>query len=208
MPVHHVLHHIAQDLPLPIAPHRRRICRTAQTNLALLQDAIKEVPVMNLHDPATRIGNRLLDSTSRVLVTIPAAPPCLSKVFQQWATAWMQQSTLDLLNKTNVASDGPYCLKGQGTSAFVVQIGNTIVHTHSFRVIAHSSFDTEMHAANAAIAYIGEHVQGPVLMFIDNQATLKSLFSTLPHTAFMLSLSNCKIMTSWLMSSPHNEIEF
>ena len=82
-----------------------------------------------------------------------------------------------------------------------------MVHTHSFLMAAHSSYDAEMHVANAAIEYIAQFV-GPVLVFIDNQATLKSLFSTKPHTAFALSLANCKAIAAWLSASPDNTAEF
>ena len=208
VPIHHVLHCIAHDHALPNAPHHRQPLGVQRANIAILQDTICEIPPMNLHDHATRVGNRLLDSTSRISVTIPAAPPRSSKVFQQWATAWMRQSTTDLLNVTGVGSDGSYRTKGQGTSAFVIQCNNSTIHMHSFLVIAHSSFDAEMYAANVAIEYIAEHIHGSVLMFIDNQATLCSLFSTKPHTAFHISLSNCKAMARWLSASPDHRIEF
>ena len=65
-----------------------------------------------------------------------------------------------------------------------------------------------MHAAKVAIDYIAQHLQGPVLVLIDNQATLKSLFSTKPHTAFSLSLNNCEAMADWPSSSSDNYAEF
>ena len=120
----------------------------------------------------------------------------------------MQKSQSDLLGITGVGSDGSYSTKGQGTSAFVIQRDNVIVHTHSFLVVAHSSFDVEMQVANAAIDYIVDNTQGPVLMFIDNQATLRSLFSTKLHTAFQLALMNSKNMFKWVSLAPDNMIEF
>ena len=90
----------------------------------------------------------------------------------------------------------------------MVQNNNIVVHSHSFLTVAHSSYDAEMHTANVTIDYIAQHVQGSVLVFIDNQATLKSLFSMKPHTAFELSLANCKTMASWISSSPDNMVEF
>ena len=208
VPIYHVLHHIASDHLPPNALRSRWPLSLACDNIAILQVAIKQLTQMCLHDINARIGNRLLDSTSHVSITIPAVPPHSSKVFQQWASAWMHKSQSDLLHLTGVGSDGLYSTKGQGTSAFVIQRDNIIIHTHSFSVVAHSSFDVEMHAANVAIDYILDNIQGQVLMFIDNQATLKSLFSTKPHTAFQLALSNCKNMFKWLSLSPDNTIEF
>ena len=208
VPIFHVLHHIALDHPLPNTPPRRRPLGIQRANIAILQTAIWDIPPMQLHDLATHIGNRLLDSTSHISISIPAAPPRSSKVFQQWVTAWLEKSTKDLIDVIGVGSDGSYCTKGQGTSAFVIQWDNITTHTHSFLVVVHSSFEAEMYAANAAIEYISEHLHGAVLMFIDNQATLHSLFSTKPHTAFSISLSNCKAMATWISDSPDNCIEF
>ena len=77
---------------------------------------------------------------------------------------------------------GKYRIKGQGVSTFVVQHHGVVTHSHNFLVVAHSSYDAKMHAANTAIDYIAHNIQGLVLVFIDNQAMLKSLFSTKPHT--------------------------
>ena len=208
VPISHVLHHIAQDLPLPNVPHNWQPLGIQCANIAILQTAIRDIPPMRLHDHATHIGNRLLDSTGRISVVIPAAPPRSSKVFQQWAIAWMDQNRSDLHDVTSVGSDGSYRIKGQGTSAFVIQRNNIMLHTHSFLVVAHSSFKAEMYAANAAIEYTSEYVHGLVLMFIDNQATLRSLFSMKPHTAFHTSLANCKAMAKWLSASQENCVEF
>ena len=84
-----------------------------------------------LQDPVTRIGSQLLDCTTCVTVTIPAAPPRASKVFDQWAQAWIQNSYRDCKGKTVVGSDGSYKIKGQGISAFVVQHDNVMVATDS-----------------------------------------------------------------------------
>ena len=65
-----------------------------------------------------------------------------------------------------------------------------------------------MHAVNDAIHYIAQHLNGPIIVFIDNQATLKSLFTTKPHTAFAMSLDNCKTIGSWLADAPDNTIDF
>ena len=138
VPINHVLHHVALDHPLPNAPHHRGPLGIQRSNIAILQATIRKIPPMNLLDHATRIGNRLLDSTSRISVTIPAALPRSSKVFQQWATAWLAQSTKDLRGVIGVGSDGSYCTKGQGTSAFVIQHNNVTIYMHSFLVVAHS----------------------------------------------------------------------
>ena len=99
----------------------------------------------------------------------------------------MRQCHADAVNKLLVGSDGSYKVKGQGVSAFVIQEKDIIIHSASQLVVAHSSYDAEMHAANQAIKYIASHLGGPVLFFIDNQFTLKSLFNTKPHSAFELS---------------------
>ena len=203
-----MLHHIAND-PLVIhAHHHWHPPRIINNNILLLKDVVRNLPAMALHDPATRIGNRLLDTCHHIMVTIPASPPRSSKVFAQWAAAWMQQCQGDLFHKTGIGSDGSYQIKGQGVSAFVVQQDNVVIHSHSFLVVAHSSYDAEMQAANATIHYMAQNVRGQVLVFIDNQATLKSLFSTKPHTAFALSLNNCKTMDAWLASSADNMAKF
>ena len=99
----------------------------------------------------------------------------------------MQQCHADTVDKLLVGSDGSYKIKGQGISAFVIKENDVIIHSASRLVLAHSSYDTEVHAANRAIKYIASHLEGPVLFFIDNQSTLKSLFNTKPHSAFKLS---------------------
>ena len=79
VPIHHVLHYIARDQAIPNTPHLRQPLGVQRANIAILQEAIREIPPMKLHDHATRIGNRLLDSANCVLVTIPATPCALPK---------------------------------------------------------------------------------------------------------------------------------
>ena len=90
----------------------------------------------------------------------------------------MRQCYHDAQNKTIIGSDGSYKIKGQGISAFVVQVQNITIHSQSTMVVAHSSYDAEMQAANQAMDYMTQHHSGHVLFFIDNQATIKSLFTT------------------------------
>ena len=91
---------------------------------------------------------------------------------------------------------------------FVVQRNTVTIHSHSLMVVAHSSYDMEMQAVHAAIEYILQQVQGLVIVFIDNQATLKSLFNTKPHSVFELSRDNCNYLGDWLAKSLLNTAEF
>ena len=79
---------------------------------------------------------------------------------------------------------------------------------HACLVSAHSSYDAEMKAANMAIEFISEHAKGKVLVFIDNQSTLKSLFNVKPHFLFELSRLNSIAIGGWISASPQNEVEF
>ena len=99
-------------------------------------------------------------------------------------------------------------MQGQGVSAFVIQERGITICSQSFLVVAHSSYDTEMQAANYAMNYMAQHHTGRVLFFIDNQATVKSLFTTSPHSAFEIAKHNCQIIADWLGRLPNNSIEF
>ena len=166
------------------------------------------LPPLKLHDPVTRIGSWLLDHTSRITINITAALPRKSKVFNQWAKAWLHDCHNATIDKTAIGSDGSYKIKGQGVSAFVVQQNNSTVFSQSLLVIAHSSYDVEMQASHMAIAYTKEHILGKVIVFIDNQSTLKSLLNVKAHSLLKLSHLNSLEPNSWLLQSPDNEIEF
>ena len=208
VPISHILNHMSAAAVV----HPLQGCHYAQRprtdSIWQIKEAVKELPPLSLNDPLTRIGNWLLDCTMQVIITIPAVPPCASKVFDQWASGWLRQCQVNLANKTVVGSDGSYRIKGQGVSAFVVQHDGITIHSHSHLVVAHSSYDAEMQAASSAIEYIMHNVDGSAMVFIDNQATLKSLFNTNPHLVFELSRANCKSLGDWLAVSPTNNIEF
>ena len=104
--------------------------------------------------------------------------------------------------------DGSYKKKGQGVSTFVAQLDNMVMYMHNRLVSSHSSYDAEMKAANMAIEYLVEHTVGKVLVFIDNQSTLKSLFNVKPHLLFELSRCNSIELGRWISGLPQNEVEF
>ena len=199
---------MAEAPSLPILREYKRAQRSSHDNIWLLKKAVEELCPLDLLHPITRTGNRLLDGSTRVTISIPPAPPHSSKVFQQWADGWMQQCYADTKDKLVIGSDGSYKLKGQGVSAFVVQEQGTTIFSQLLMVVAHSSYDVEMHAAHQAIEYLALHHTGPILFFIDNQSMLKSLFNTKPHSAFDISKHNCQIITDWLCLSSANSIEF
>ena len=207
MPINHILNCMASMLVV----HSIQGCRYAHQpphNIWHLKEAVQQHPLLALHDLLTRVGNRLLDCTTWVHINILAAPPQASKVFDQWSEGWMRQCNDDSDDKTIVGSDGLYKIKGQGVSTFVVQQDGVTTHSASQLVLAHSSYDAEMHAANLAIEYITHNVTSSVMFFINNQSTLKSLFSTKPHSAFELSCINCQHVGDWLGWSPNNSIDF
>ena len=98
--------------------------RAASNNIWTLKNAVALLPPLHLDDPITRIGNRLLDNTTRVTINIPAAPPRCSKVFEQWAKAWILDLMDECHSKMAIGTDGSYKTKGKGISAFVVQKAN------------------------------------------------------------------------------------
>ena len=208
LPPNHLLNHMATALAVHPLQNRLHAPRPPSNNVWLLKAAVAELPPMALHNPVAHIGCRLLDNSTCVQLTVPVAPPHSSKVFDQWAAAWIRQCMTDIIDKTVVGSDGSYSIKGQGVSAFVVQCDRVTIHSHSQLVLAHSSYDAEMHAAHAAIDYITSNIAGAVIMFIDNQAALKSLFTTRPHSLFELSRMNCASVGRWLTASPNNTMEF
>ena len=177
LPPTHILHHIAS---VPVFHHEARLprhrVRAKADNIWIIKEAIAELPPLQLCDPITRIGSRLLDITDRVIITIPAALPRSSKVFSQWAEGWLRECHNDSKSILAIGSDGSYIKKGQGVSAFVVQMDQHMVHTEFQLVVAHSSYDAEMKAINMVIKYVLESVSGAVITFIDNQAVLKTLF--------------------------------
>ena len=209
LPAKHILHHLA------ISPHfheqatlPRHRNRPKNDNIWLLKKAIAELPPMQLDDEVTRIGERLLDRTNRVKVNIPAAPPRSSKVFPQWAEGWLGACMKDADNILAIGTDGSYKKKGQGVSAVVAQHNHVTTHTEARQIVAHSSFDAEMFAVNIAIHYIYQNVQGPVIVFIDNQATIKAMFKVTAHSAFELSRDNSQTIIQWLDMDDRNHIEF
>ena len=148
---------------------------------------VATLPLLQLHDPIACIGSHLLDYTLRITINILVAPLHKSKVFDQWAKAWFQDCHDITAGQIAIASDGSYKVKGQGVSAFVVQCNNTTIFSQSQLVAAHSSYDAEMQAAHMAISYISKNVVRKVIVFIDNQSTLKSLLNVKPHSLFKLS---------------------
>ena len=79
---------------------------------------------------------------------------------------------------------------------------------HSRLVAAHSSYDAEMKAIHAAISYIANSLAGRVLIFIDNQAAIKSILKVNSHLLFELSRENSHSLQLWLDNNPSNNIEF
>ena len=79
---------------------------------------------------------------------------------------------------------------------------------HQQLVTAHSSYDTEMLVAHSAIEYISTSIVGCVIVFIDNQATIKSILQVKSHSLFEISHQNSHNLQQWLESSNNNHIEF
>ena len=207
LPSSHILNSMAAAPPSRHSPRLRNTGHSPNDNIWLIKKVCSQLWLLDLLHPVTWIGNRLLDCTDRVTITIPAAPPHASKVFDQWAEGWMRQCYSDAMGKIIVGSDGSYKIKGQGTSTFIIQMQDVTVHSDVQLVVAHSSYDAEMSAAHNAIVYLAGHHTGHILFFINNQATIKSLFNTKPHSAFELSKDNCQIIGDWLSASPTNRIE-
>ena len=76
------------------------------------------------------------------------------------------------------------------------------------QIVAHSSYDTEMFAVNMAINYVGQNTKGSVIVFIDNQLTLKAMFKVTAHSAFELARDNSQIIQNWLSMDGNNQIKF
>ena len=156
-------------------------------NISLICDSIQEVPALQLQDPISRIGSRILDCSDHITITIPAAPPRASKVFEQWHKAWFQQCYLDAVHTISISTDGSYMARSQGSSTFVMLQDNAVLHTQQQLVAAHSSYDAKMIAIYHAIEHITHNLTGHVMVFIDNQAALKSMLQVQPHTLYEMS---------------------
>ena len=117
----------------------------------------------------------------------------------------MQKDCIDIIF---IGMDGSYKVKGQGVSACVVQHNNITTTSCTQLVAAHSSYDTEMQAVHMAIEYIHENCTGKVIIFIDNQSMLRSIFNVKPHSLFELSRQNSITIGNWIRSSSDNNIEF
>ena len=59
-----------------------------------------------------------------------------------------------------------------------------------------------------AITYILDNCVGKVIIFVDNQSTLKSIFNVKPHSLFKTSRDNCRHIKTWLSKSHENQVEF
>ena len=205
----YILNHIAHVNYLHPASHTTRsYWWPVSNNIELIRHSIKDVPTLNLTDPITCIGCRLLDCSTRIRINIPAAPPRASKVFEQWYKAWFQQCYKESTRGISIGTDGSYKIKGQGTSAFVVMNGNDVIHTHWQLVVVHSSSDAEMLAVHSAIEYISASLAGCIIVFVDNQAMIKSILQVKSHSLFELSHQNSHNLQRWLESSNNNHIEF
>ena len=53
----------------------RHARRSLHDNVWVIKDAVTQLRPLDLLHPMTRVGNRLLDRTTRVCITIPVAPP-------------------------------------------------------------------------------------------------------------------------------------
>ena len=208
LPMHHILNRMALSTISIQRLEQVLPSRAPADNLWIATGAVAVLPPLHLTDHITCVGDRLLDRTCHIQITVPSAPPRSSKVFEQWATSWIQQAYADSHDKTIIGMDGSYTTRGQGSSAFVVQTANAVTHTHSCPVAAHSSYDTKMQATSMVIEYITDHIRGKILVFIDNQSTLKALFNVKHHSLFELARLNSIAMQKWIDSAPHNEIEF
>ena len=65
-----------------------------------------------------------------------------------------------------------------------------------------------MLAVHSTIEYVSTSVAGHVIVFIDNQATVKSILQVKPHSLFELSRQNSCNLQQWLTLSNGNQIEF
>ena len=178
LPESHVLNLLAKSPSSFPTSSGVRPVRPPSENIWIAKATISQLPPLKLLDPVTRIGNRLMDCASRVVINVPSAPPHSSKVFEQWAQAWIQAAYADCVGVTVIGTDGSYKTKGQGVSMYVVQQGRSIICTHSRPVSAHSSYDAEMKAANMAIEFLSEE------KFLSSLTTNPRLsrYSTLSHT--------------------------
>ena len=208
LPKHHAMNHLASSQVTRPSPSGLCHKRPLSDNIWIAKKALVDQPPLLLNNPVTRIGSRLLDCTSQVVITIPSAPPRSSKVFEQWSKAWIQTAYNDCIGRMVIGTDGSYKTKGQSISAFIIQSEEQVLLTHSRPVSAHSSYDAEMKTANMAIEFITQQAHGKVIVFIDNQSTLKSLFNVAPHSLFELSQLNSIAMGGWITVSPQNEVEF
>ena len=138
--------------PAPLG-YRAQVC-VPTDNIGVIRQSVIDVPSLHLTDVVARIGSRLLDCTTRVQVTIPAAPPHHSKVFDQWYKAWFHQCYEDAKHTVILGMDGSYKVKGQGISAFVIMKDDVVTHMHTRLIAAHSSYNAEMNAIHDAIQYI------------------------------------------------------
>ena len=74
LPRSHILNHMAAVLVTHLFQDHRYGRRPPQDNIWLLKTAVQQHPPLALHDLITRIGNRLLDCTTQLHITILAAP--------------------------------------------------------------------------------------------------------------------------------------
>lgn len=184
----HILNHIAcADHLHPTLPVDCPSQHAVSNNIGIIKCSYVEVPSLFLRDPIACIGSRVLDYSSHVRLNILAAPPRTSKVFEQWYRAWFQSCYEDAKEATCVGTDRSYKVKGQGVSAFIVMNGDNVIHSHTQLVAAHSSYDVEMHAIHNAIAHVTNSITGCIIVFIDNQAAIKSALHLKAHSLFEMS---------------------
>ena len=111
LPPHHILNHMASTPTSHHSVDPRKHKRPVSNSIWLLKESVHSLLPLMLNHPATCVGNRLLDNTLCIRVTIPAAPPRKSKVFDQWAKGWISTAQKDCIDITSVGMDGSYKLR-------------------------------------------------------------------------------------------------
>lgn len=113
LPANHILNQIA-TIPVFHSSSTPRQWQCPQSdNIWFIKEAVETLLPLLLQDPVTHIGNRLLDNSSRIIINIPVALPWASKVYDQWAKAWLSKYQLDSVDKMAISMDGSYKIKGQ-----------------------------------------------------------------------------------------------
>ena len=210
VPASHPLRLLASSVPIH-SPHARarQQKRPASENIHLLRSLVKDFRPCPLFSPILRLGYHIIDQyKDRLLLSMPSHPKKGTALFDQWLSAWRQDTIRACDNAQHcIGTDASYNGEHIASAAIVVQSQQHLVHQSNRPCSAHSSFDSKLKAILDAVEYIDLSLHRRVIIIADNEAAIKAAMSNSLHSGFHASLHICKTLHKWFRRSPQNHLQ-